>query len=450
MLIVIVPVCTLIMLILFKKIPVIKGNVVYALVSSALLALLLGKVMNPLAWMKAWLDGLDRLSWVMFLAVFGSIYASTQTRLKTLDLVIDILRALFGKSSKSLICVVILALSIAGSLLGDAVASATVIGMLVVGILQEIGLSGEEIAATVTMGSLLGSIMPPITQAVFLSASLAGASIGEVTRITYVTIAIAMVLSMVYCSLKFVRIKKLPEHLIPKQRPCEIIQGKGYRLVPLSCLVGMVILFAGFDVDISVNLLNPVIKFIGEIPVIKGMTNSIVMFLIFATVIAFLFPHVRKNGASVIKEGFTNAMPGLKIQMGAAFLLGAFYMGGQIELVKEFAIGLNENMMKIGGALSEVLIGCLTGSQSTAQNTIFSFFSQALIETGTNPVYAAVSSAHLASGAQALPPTSMTVLVVAGLISGILGKEINPVKCMILCLPLSLYLIFIGVLFLYV
>ena len=63
------------------------------------------------------------------------------------------------------------------------------------------------------------------------------------------------------------------------------------------------------------------------------MTNSIVMFLIFATVIAFLFPHVRKNGASVIKEGFTNAMPGLKIQMGAAFLLGAFYMGGQIELV---------------------------------------------------------------------------------------------------------------------
>ena len=76
--------------------------------------------------------------------------------------------------------------------------------------------------------------------------------------------------------------------------------------------------------------------------------------------------------------------------------------------------------------------------------------SQALIETGTNPVYAAVSSAHLASGAQALPPTSMTVLVVAGLISGILGKEINPVKCMILCLPLSLYLIFIGVLFLYV
>ena len=202
--------------------------------------------------------------------------------------------------------------------------------------------------------------------------------------------------------------------------------------------------------DISVNLLNPVIKFIGEIPVIKGMTNSIVMFLIFATVIAFLFPHVRKNVASVIKEGFTNAMPGLKIQMGAAFLLGAFYMGGQIELVKEFAIGLNENMMKIGGALSEVLIGCLTGSQSTAQNTIFSFFSQALIETGTNPVYAAVSSAHLASGAQALPPTSMTVLVVAGLISGILGKEINPVKCMILCLPLSLYLIFIGVLFLYV
>ena len=79
MITVIVPVLVLIVLIMVKKIPFVGGKVTYALIIAGLLALLMGGVFNPLQWVLAWIDGIDKLAWIMALNIFGSIYAASQT-----------------------------------------------------------------------------------------------------------------------------------------------------------------------------------------------------------------------------------------------------------------------------------------------------------------------------------------------------------------------------------
>ena len=132
MITVIVPVLVLIVLIMVKKIPFVGGKVTYALIIAGLLALLMGGVFNPLQWVLAWIDGIDKLAWIMALNIFGSIYAASQTEMKTLDLVLNVARVSLGRSPKGLIVAIILVLGLAGSLLGDSVASATVVGILVI------------------------------------------------------------------------------------------------------------------------------------------------------------------------------------------------------------------------------------------------------------------------------------------------------------------------------
>ena len=61
-------------------------------------------------------------------------------------------------------------------------------------------------------------------------------------------------------------------------------------------------------------------------------------------------------------------------------MLGAFYATGLIDAVADFAMGLNTHLLKFGGAGALMLIGMLTGSQSTAQNAIFSFFGPASLQ----------------------------------------------------------------------
>ena len=73
-----------------------------------------------------------------------------------------------------LIICILFALTLAGSLLGDAIAASTVIGMLTIGILVSMNMSYEKISAIIVMGACVGSIMPPITQALALASSLVG------------------------------------------------------------------------------------------------------------------------------------------------------------------------------------------------------------------------------------------------------------------------------------
>lgn len=443
------PIILLITLILAKQLPFFKGNISYALCAAGLFALLLGNCFSAQNLIDSAILGLDKLSWVIFLSLFGSIYAQTQIELKTLDLIIEIMRSKFGHSAKGLLCVIFVALCISGSLLGDAVASATVIGILVVEILYDMGLKPEEIVATITMGSSLGSIMPPISQSVFIASSLAEASLNHVINITYITILGALLICLIYASKKFIRINSLPDKLQTNSSVSKILKYNWVKLIPLTFLIALVVSTICFDKNIGLLLLPSLFNTISGIPIISGLTNNVVLILILTTLLSFSFRRVRQNSKQVFSQGIKNAIPGIKVQVSAAFFIGTFFIGGHIQAIKVFSSELSINMLRIGFAASELLMGLLTGSQSTAQNTILAFMAPILKQMGISAEHAALASAHIASGAQSLPPTSLTALVIASMVAGILNTKVNAIRSMVLCLPMCIYMILCGIVFLY-
>ncbi|MDR1933092.1 MAG: hypothetical protein LBQ57_09775 [Spirochaetales bacterium] len=451
MVIVIVPIVILLAIILIKKLPFIGGNIQIALVVTGFVALLFGGVYNPAEWLFAWVDGLDRLAWIIALAVFGSIYAETQVQMGTMNTVINVLRSIFGHSPKGLIICVVLALTIAGSLLGDAIAASTVIGVLVINSLVEMKMKPEQIACTIVMGASLGSIMPPITQAIMLSSSLVGLPGADpVMNISYITVGIGVAICSAYVAFSFIKIKSLPEDLIPREGAGAILGKQWKSLLPLLALLILVVLRTGFKIDLATMAIGGALKTLGGIKILKGAANLIVVNIIMATIVAFFFPVVYKQAPRIFATAIKNVIPGCSIQIAAALMLGAFYRAGQIEAVKEFASALNTDVFKFGGGFSMLLIGMLTGSQSTAQNTIFSFFGPALTKIGVTDVNAAVAGSHLAMAGQGLPPADLTTFVVCSLVGGLLNKKVDPVKAMLLNLPMCVYFAIIGFIFMYI
>ena len=457
MITVIVPVLVLIVLIMVKKIPFVGGKVTYALIIAGLLALLMGGVFNPLQWVLAWIDGIDKLAWIMALNIFGSIYAASQTEMKTLDLVLNVARVSLGRSPKGLIVAIILVLGLAGSLLGDSVASATVVGILVIGILSDMQISAAGIGCIIMMGASLGSIMPPITQAVFLASSLAQVDTTPVVNISYITVGIGFVICTIYAVFAFVKIKALPEHLIPNKTAGQIMHGNWHLMLPLAVLILLVILQTAAGINLVQMATGPLMGWLSNITILKGLSNNIVTFLITATLVSLFFRPVRRNLPKVVKNGVVGALPAVKVELGAALLLGAFYAAGQIEAVQAFAASMEAGALKISGGLGILLISALTGSQSTGQNTIFSFLAPALTSVGVDPVHAAVASAHIASGGQAFPPVSAPALAISAVVESILvqklGKDagkVDPIRVMVLTLPMSIYFVIVGFLFLFI
>lgn len=457
MITVIVPVIVLIVLIMVKKIPFVGGKVTYALIIAGLLALLMGGVFNPLQWVLAWIDGIDKLAWIMALNIFGSIYAASQTEMKTLDLVLNVARVSLGRSPKGLIVAIILVLGLAGSLLGDSVASATVVGILVIGILSDMQISAAGIGCIIMMGASLGSIMPPITQAVFLASSLAQVDTTPVVNISYITVGIGFVICTIYAVFAFVKIKALPEHLIPNKTAGQIMHGNWHLMLPLAVLILLVILQTAAGINLVQMATGPLMGWLSNITILKGLSNNIVTFLITATLVSLFFKPVRKNLPKVVKNGVVGALPAVKVELGAALLLGAFYAAGQIEAVQAFAASMEAGALKVSGGLGILLISALTGSQSTGQNTIFSFLAPALASVGVDPVHAAVASAHIASGGQAFPPVSAPALAISAVVESILvqklGKDagkVDPIRVMVLTLPMSIYFAIVGFLFLFI
>lgn len=107
-------------------------------------------------------------------------------------------------------------------------------------------------------------------------------------------------------------------------------------------------------------------------------------------------------------------------------------------------------MLKIGRIVAMMLLGMLTGSQSTTQNVVFSFFGPALVAIGLNPTFAAVAGAHLAMAGQGLPLADLTTFVVAGIVASQTGTKVDPVKSMIYSMPMCICFLIIGTVFLYI
>ena len=97
-----------------------------------------------------------------------------------------------------------------------------------------------------------------------------------------------------------------------------------------------------------------------------------------------------------------------------------------------------------------MLIGMLTGSQTTAQNSIFTFFGPALVSGGVDPIHVAAAGAHIATAGQALPPVDLCTFVVVGLVGGILNVKVDAVRSMIDSAPGFLMLTAAGLVLLYI
>ena len=473
MLKVLIPVAVLLLIILCKKLPVIGGNVHIALLAAGILSLLLGGIYHPVGWLDAFIDGLDRLAWIIFLSIFGSIYAETQVRLGTIDTIMGALKARFGRSPRALVVCIILVLVLAGSLLGDAIAAATVVGVLTIGTLSAMGLAPELICCIIVMGASMGSIMPPITQALALSSSLVGADADKVISIGYITVPIVILIICLYVVFFFIKkdMKIIDKddkgnEILPTEKASSILKNNFKSLVPLLCLLVIVVFRTinneaikfdlGPEILKAINFINigedsiNLYDWLSNVTILKGITNGIVLSLIIVTAISFCFKEVRSDIKGTITNGVSKVKVTVTLQICAAFMLGCFYAGGQIDAVQAFAEDLDSNVLKFGGAAAMMLIGMLTGSQSTTQNVVFSFFGPALVSAGLNKTFVAVAGAHLAAAGQGLPPADLTTFVVAGIVGGMLGKKVDPVKSMIYMIPMCLCFLVIGMIFLYI
>src|SRR5699024_3879143 len=144
---------------------------------------------------------------------------------------------------------VILTLVLAGSLLGDAIAASTVIGFLVVRSLFDLALTGEQIGAIIVMGAVIGSGMPPITQAFFLSSSLVGIDPGAVLPVAYAVVGVSVLVAIATGAFFIRGEKRLPPTLTPDRSAWQTLRASWHTFVPLIVLAAIVVAAAlGYNI----------------------------------------------------------------------------------------------------------------------------------------------------------------------------------------------------------
>lgn len=464
MITVVVPIGLLLLILLCKKIPLIGGNIHVALAAAGLSALVMGGVYSPIRWIEAWIDGIDTIAWVMFLTVFGSIYAQTQIKLGTMDTVFRSLKAKFGTKPRVLSTCIIMTLVISGAMLGGGSPSIAIVGVLMIPSLVQLGMNATQVCAVLVMGGAIGSLMPPVSQAITLSSSLISLDVDYANQYAYITVGSAVIVTCIYVALRFVRkdakIVDYDENgnILPPEKASDILKKQWTTLVPFVILM-IIILLRTFNVaDIVPDMINMIkvngdglLVYLKGVTFLNGFSNATVDILIVVTIISYFFPKVYKSGLACVKDGVRDAVKPSIIQIFSGLMVGAFVMGGQIEVVEVFAAGLDINILKIGGAAAMVLLGMLTGTQSTPNNAIFSFYGPALVNAaGIVPGKAAAAGAQFAAAGQGMPPADLTTFFAAGLVSGVLREDVDPLQSMFYAAPVWLWITFTGLVLLYI
>jgi len=371
--------------------------------------------------------------------------------------VLNASRAAFGRSPKGLYAASMIAMVIFGALLGEGLSVATAVGVLCIAPLADIGLEPEQISASLVLGALMGSLCPPMSNGIVLASSLCGADYDTVLKHSFITVPLVCAIVITIYAFRLVKIKTLPENLIPKEKAGTIL-NKGFKtMIPMYLLILIMILrfgpwaSHGVSLDFVKFIWTPFIKLVTPIKFVNGLANLIVLSLVTCTIVSFFFKPVRERGfKDIMKVSWKKFLPCLMVQLCCALMLGGFYASGLIDIIKDWATTLNVNVLKIGGSLAMGLMGMITGSQSTVQNTVLSFFGPALIATGMSANSVALAGAHIAMGAQAFPPTDLCTIVVAPLVAGVLKKNCDYVKSMMTSLLGFLILYGSGVLMLFI
>ncbi len=451
MLKIIVPIAIMFAIALIPKIPKIGGNIAVALAVGGALSLIMNGIFNPKDWLEACISGLDSMGYLLLLTLFGGLFAQAQKRIGAMEGIVKVLRALFGRSSYGLILAIMIALCIAGALMGASSPCIAVIGVLVVPSLLDLGLNINQIAATLIMGAAIGSIMPPVTQAIYLSCTLLSIDPADVVGLGYITVGICFVIVTIYVCRFFVGSKKLDPSLIPEESAGKILKKYAVTLIPVMTLLLLVVLNNGFKIDLVTMLLKPFFTAVKKVRVIKAFSNVIACSIFLCFLLCFFYKNARQNVGAIFKDAGKSLKNVMLINLACAFMVGCFGVSGMTNAVKELALGLDVNAMKLGGAVCMALVGMLTGTQSGAQNTVFTFLGPALVDSGVAPTHAAIAGSHIAAAAQGMPPADSVTFACCGILGGLVPKEKpNPLKIMFMCAPFWLYLFLCGVLFMYI
>ena len=461
MITVVVPVLFLMLVSTVKKIPLIGGNLIAAFIGTGVLSLVLGGVYDPIEWGRAWLTGLNQVAFIIFIVIFGSIFSALQVKSGAMDTVLNVLRAIFGHTPQGLVLSILIAMCLGGSLVGTVSAVGAVIGMLVVPAMDDMGIDPDLNCAIIVTGGSLGAIMPPISNAINVACSIIGIPTDHVLQISYLTVGIAFVLTSLFvCKVYIGRKYEMPQHLIPTEKASAILRREWKNLIPLMVLIILVALnsIPAISFDVTGELLKAIPLGEGSlydslkaIPIFGQLTNNIVLALVVAIIVAIaITPELRTDIVQDLAKPLMTVRMAVLIQVFAGFFLGAFRFGGQIAAISEWATGLNTLALKLGGAGSLILGGMLLGAQSTTQTSLLPILGPAWIATGVSDIHAAAASAHLAAAGQGLPPADLNTFVIAGLVSSLLGKQVNPMRSMLLTVPYCLLLAFFGLVFLFI
>ncbi len=461
MIIVIIPVLFLMLVSAVKKIPLIGGNLIAAFIGTGVLALVLGGVFDPIVWGQAWLTGLNQVAFIIFIVIFGSIFSALQVKSGAMDTVLNVLRAIFGHTPQGLVLAILIAMCLGGSLVGTVSAVGAVIGMLVVPAMDDMGLDPDMNCAIIVTGGSLGAIMPPISNAINVACSILGIPTDQVLQISYLTVGAAFILTSLFVCKVYIGNKyEMPQHLIPTEKASAILKREWRKLIPLMVLILLVALnsIPAISFDATSTLMKAIpmgdsnlYTCLSAVPVIGQVTNNIVMALFVAIVVAIaITPELRQNTAGDLAKALKAVRVSVMIQIFAGFFLGAFRAGGQIEVISAWAAGLSAVALKLGGAGALILGGMLVGAQSTTQTTLLPILGPAWMATGVTDIHAAVASSHLAAAGQGLPPADLNTFVIAGLVSSLLQRQVNPMRSMILTAPYCILLAVIGLAFLFI
>lgn len=457
--IVLIPIAFLILVSMLKRLPLIGGNLTVAFAGAGLISLWLGGAHDPSAWFAPWLKSMDSIAFIFFIIIFGAIFSALQIESGAMGVVLNILRALWGKTPQGLVLATLVALYFGGSLMGTVAAVGAVIGILIVPAMDEMKINEDLICAIVVTGASMGGMMPPVSNAIILACGLVGIDEHEALLISYGTVGIGLaVIAFFFCKVYIGNKYSLPEHLIPKETAWEIFSKNWTKLIPIFVLILIVMLnsIPSLKFNLPKYLLSMIpygkatlFAAIAKVPFAGKIVHNIVMAMIAAIVVNILldFSLVKRVGAK-LKMQMKAIIEPEAVLIATAFFLGAFKIGGQNAAIAAWAKSLDSSLLIFGGAAALLVAGMLTGGQSTAQGMLVPILAPAWTAIGISKLHIALASAHLSMAGQGFPPCDMNTFIIAGLIGAIIGRPVNPLRSMMYSAPYCIYLFIVGIIFL--
>lgn len=457
--IVLIPIAFLIIVSTLKRLPLIGGNLTLAFLGAGLLSLWLGGAHDPSAWFAPWLKSMDSIAFIFFIIIFGAIFSALQIASGAMGVVLNILRALWGKTPQGLVLATLVALYFGGSLMGTVAAVGAVIGLLIVPAMDEMKIEPDLICAIVVTGASMGGMMPPVSNAIILACGLVGVDEHQALLISYLSVGIGLVIiAFFFCKVYIGDKYSLPAHLIPKESAWEIFRNNWVKLIPIFVLILVVMLnsIPALKFNLPKYLLSLVpfgkatlFAAIAKVPFAGKIVHNIVMAMVFAIIANIIIaPGLLKTVGAKLKMQMKAIIEPEVILVATAFFLGAFQLGGQNAAIAAWARGLNSSLLIIGGAAALLVAGMLTGGQSTAQGMLVPILAPAWTAIGITPLNISLASAHLAMAGQGFPPCDMNTFIIAGLVGAIIGRPVNPLRSMLYSAPYCIYLFVVGIIFL--